>query len=127
MSGSFAPSIMNADRWNAGAQLMQADHPEAWHELEAAARSCGPAEVDAPAQAQSFSDDRARGRRQSRSEVAVTRGTPWLQRRGKNVPAASEPRTRSEWLLHGQVSRRPNRIQGCGAIRLTRTRDSPRI
>ncbi|YAD91533.1 transposase [Bradyrhizobium sp. Pa8] len=37
----------------------------------------------------------------SRSEMAVTRGTPWLQRRGKNVPAASEPRTRSEWLLHG--------------------------
>jgi hypothetical protein len=28
---------MNADRWGAGTQLMAAQHPEAWHDLESAA------------------------------------------------------------------------------------------
>jgi hypothetical protein len=36
--------------------------------------------------------------------VAMTRGTPWPQCRGKNVPAASETRPGSEWLLHGPGS-----------------------
>jgi len=35
--GHVAAFIMNADRWNAGTQLMQAHHPEAWRDLESAA------------------------------------------------------------------------------------------
>jgi hypothetical protein len=37
---------------------------------------------------------------------------------------ASAPRTRSEWPLHGPGPTGPNRIQGCCAIRRTRTRAS---
>ena len=71
---------------------------------------------------QSLGNDRRHGRCRSRSEVAVTRGTPWLQSRGKNVPAAPEPRTRSEWLLHGPGPSGPNRIQARGAIPRARLR-----
>jgi len=46
----------------------------------------------------------------------VTRATPWLRRRRENGPAASEPRPRSECLLHGLDPVGTNRIQGCGAI-----------
>jgi hypothetical protein len=35
--GHVAAFIMNADRWNAGTELMQAHHPEAWRDLESAA------------------------------------------------------------------------------------------
>jgi hypothetical protein len=35
--GHVAAFIMQADRWNAGASLMQAHHPEAWQDLESAA------------------------------------------------------------------------------------------
>lgn len=35
--GQVAAFIMNGDRWNAGIQLMQAHHPEAWRDLESAA------------------------------------------------------------------------------------------
>jgi len=35
--GQVAAFIMQADRWNAGASLMQAHHPEAWQDLESAA------------------------------------------------------------------------------------------
>lgn len=35
--GQVAAFIMNADRWDAGAALMKAHHPEAWRDLESAA------------------------------------------------------------------------------------------
>jgi hypothetical protein len=35
--GRIAAYIMNADRWNAGTELMKAHHPEAWRDLESAA------------------------------------------------------------------------------------------
>jgi Family of unknown function (DUF6118) len=35
--GHVAAFIMQADRWNAGTELMQAHHPEAWRDLESAA------------------------------------------------------------------------------------------
>jgi hypothetical protein len=35
--GRVAAFILQADRWNAGTKLMQAHHPEAWHDLESAA------------------------------------------------------------------------------------------
>ncbi len=37
LDGQVAAFIMHADRWNAGAALMQAQSPEAWRDLEAAA------------------------------------------------------------------------------------------
>src|SRR5260221_13049484 len=40
--------------------------------------------------------------------MAVTRTETWLRCRLENGPAASEPRRRSEWLLHGPD---PTRIQ----------------
>jgi hypothetical protein len=40
--GQIAAFIMNADRWNAGAALMQAQSPEAWHDLESAAQLLTP-------------------------------------------------------------------------------------
>jgi hypothetical protein len=36
-NGQVAAYIMNADRWGAGAKLMEAHHPEAWQDLESAA------------------------------------------------------------------------------------------
>jgi hypothetical protein len=63
----------------------------------------------------SFSGSRLRDRRRSRSQMAVTRGMPRLQCRGTNVPAASETRTGSEWLLHGPGAKGPDRVQGRGA------------
>ena len=65
--------------------------------------------------------------RRSRSEVAVTRTRPWLQCRRQNGPAASEPRRRSEWLLHGPG---PTRIQPNTRSRREASRptaSSPRI
>jgi hypothetical protein len=35
--GHVAAFILKADRWDAGTQLMQAHHPEAWRDLESAA------------------------------------------------------------------------------------------
>jgi hypothetical protein len=40
--GHVAAFIMQADRWNAGTELMQAHHPEAWRDLESAAALLGP-------------------------------------------------------------------------------------
>jgi Family of unknown function (DUF6118) len=37
LDGRLAAFILQADRWNAGAALMQAQSPEAWRDLEAAA------------------------------------------------------------------------------------------
>jgi hypothetical protein len=36
-NGHVAAFIMNADRWNAGTELMQAHHPQALRDLESAA------------------------------------------------------------------------------------------
>ena len=40
-----------------------------------------------------------------RSEVAVTRPTPWLAAEGENGPASEEPRRRCAWLHHGSDAR----------------------
>lgn len=67
---------------------------------------CGPISGGACSTAMGFAGE-------FRSEAAVTRGTPWPIRRGKNVPAASEPRARSEWLLHGRPKGQPNTRLRC--------------
>ena len=42
LDGQVAAFIMQADRWNAGAALMQAQSPEAWRDLESAAELLTP-------------------------------------------------------------------------------------
>jgi hypothetical protein len=42
LDGEVAAFIMQADRWNAGATLMQAQSPDAWRDLEFAAELLTP-------------------------------------------------------------------------------------
>src|SRR5260221_9694811 len=59
--------------------------------------------------------------------MAVTRTETWLRCRLENGPAASEPRRRSEWLLHGPDPTRiqPNTRSRRDALRLMA--GSPRV